>query len=145
MTTYDFLPELVFNMDETMLDASGYKVKVLMHAHNPCFFTKNEIKLEHITLSLCISASGSYTHPFAILPLKNLPYLHLKVTNFNKFSILSYLHPHSFSFFLFLALSAFFLAFFCFFCFFFVLFWSLLVGGPSSNNFFSSILMEEEV
>jgi len=29
LTTHNFPPELIFNMDETMLDASGYKVKVI--------------------------------------------------------------------------------------------------------------------
>lgn len=79
---YNYPPQLIFNMDETMLDSSGHKVKVISQASAPRPFTENEIKMEHITLGLCISASGGYLKPLAILPLKTLPYLDPSILNF---------------------------------------------------------------
>lgn len=79
---YKFPPQLIFNMDETMLDSSGHKVHVLTRAHSPRPFTENEAKLEHISLVLCISASGSFLRPLAIFPLKTAPYLQDEVKNF---------------------------------------------------------------
>lgn len=86
MTQHQFPPELIFNMDETMLDASGHRVKVISQASSPRPFTENEAKMEHITLGLCISASGSYLRPLAILPLKTLPPLEPRVVNFYSLS-----------------------------------------------------------
>lgn len=83
---YDFPPELIFNFDETMLDASGHKVKVLVRSTDPKPFTENEAKLKHMSLGLCVSASGSYVRPLLILPLKNLPPLLPQVTTFFSFS-----------------------------------------------------------
>jgi DDE superfamily endonuclease len=79
---YDFLPSLIFNMDETMLDASGYKVKVISHASSGRPYTEEEAKLKHITLGLCISASGGYVCPLAILLVKTLPQLNDQVQGF---------------------------------------------------------------
>lgn len=86
LNTYDFPPELIFNFDETMLDSSGHKVKVLIRAHDPRPFTENETKMEHITLGLCISAAGTYVKPLCILPLKHLPHLHRAVEAFYSFA-----------------------------------------------------------
>jgi hypothetical protein len=79
MNKHNFPPELIFNFDETILDASRYKMKVLVYSQDPRPFTENETKLKHITLGLCISVSGFFIRPLVILPLKNLPPLHLKV------------------------------------------------------------------
>lgn len=73
MNKYQFPPEFIFNMDETMVDASGHRTKVIARAKGPRPFTENEKKLEHITFGLCISASGGYVRPLCILPLKTLP------------------------------------------------------------------------
>jgi hypothetical protein len=82
---YNFPPKLIFNFNETMLDTSGYKVKVLESAQDPRLFTENETKLKHMTLGLCISVLGFFIHPLIILPLKNLPPLHSKVVQFLAF------------------------------------------------------------
>lgn len=86
MEKWKFPPELIFNMDETMMDASGYKVKVITRANSPRPFTENESKMEHITLGLCISASGGYLRPLCILPLKTLPPLEPNVVHFYSIS-----------------------------------------------------------
>ena len=87
MEKYNFLPELIFNMDETMMDASGHRVRVITRAKSPRLFTENEVKMEHITVDLCISTTEGYVRPLCILPLKTLPPLELQVTGF--FSISS--------------------------------------------------------
>jgi hypothetical protein len=79
---YHFLPELIFNMDETMLDATGYKVKVISRAGTGQPYTGEEAKLKHISLVLCISAAGGYVKPLAILPQKTVPPLDSIITNF---------------------------------------------------------------
>lgn len=79
---YNFPPDLIFNMDETMVDASGHRVKVIQRAGSPRPFTENEKKLEHITLALCINAAGHYLPPLCILPLKTLPPLKGEITQF---------------------------------------------------------------
>lgn len=82
MDTHHFPPQLIFNMDETMLDSSGHKVAVLVRSSSPQPFTENEAKLEHITLILCISAAGMYIRPCAIFPLQHEPYLFDNVKSF---------------------------------------------------------------
>lgn len=82
MEEHQFPPQLIFNMDETMIDASGHRVKVITQASSPRPFTENETKGEHISLALCISASGSFLRPLAILPLKTLPPLEPEVISF---------------------------------------------------------------
>jgi hypothetical protein len=76
---YKFQSVLIFNMDKTMLDASGYKVKVFLHTSSSHFYTKEETKLKHITLELCVSASGGYVHSLAILSVKTLSQLNTQV------------------------------------------------------------------
>src|SRR5271170_2427738 len=79
---YEFIPELIFNMDETMLDTTGYKVKVISRAGTGQPYTAEEAKLKHISLVLCISASGRYVRPLAILPQKTVPPLDPSVISF---------------------------------------------------------------
>lgn len=83
---YNFPPELIFNFDETMIDATGHKTKVLVRSHDPKPFTENDRKLQHISLGLCISASGGFICPLLILPLKYLPNLTPQVENFFSFA-----------------------------------------------------------
>lgn len=82
LNTYKFPPFLIFNMDETMIDTSGHKMKVITRSKSPRPFTENEGKMDHITLGLCISASGGFVQPLCILPLKNLPHLEEEVLQF---------------------------------------------------------------
>jgi len=79
---YEFPPYLIFNMDETMVDASGGKLKIITRAKSPRPFTETEGKLDHITYALCISAAGAYLKPLCILPLKTLPHLEEEVLQF---------------------------------------------------------------
>lgn len=79
---YKFPPQLIFNMDETMLDSSGYKVKVLVRSGARRPFVENEAKFQHITMILCISASGNYVRPCVIFPLVHEPYLLDSVRSF---------------------------------------------------------------
>jgi hypothetical protein len=83
---------LIFNMDETMLNTSGYKVKVFSHTNSGRFYTKEKTKLKHITLGLCISVSGEYIHSITILSVKTLSQLDTQVQGF--FSI--YSQPNGF-------------------------------------------------
>jgi hypothetical protein len=82
MEEHQFPPELIFNMDETMVDASGHRVKVITRAKGKRPTTANEKKFEHITFGLCISAAGGFVRPLCILPLKTLPPLCAKVRQF---------------------------------------------------------------
>jgi len=66
-------PELIFNMDETMLDARGKRVKVITRKKSPRPFTAVNSKGEHITLVLAVSATGGFVRPLLIFPLKTLP------------------------------------------------------------------------
>lgn len=79
---YKFPPHLIFNMDETMVDAGGKRLKVITRAKSPRPFTETEGKLDHITYGLCISAAGGYLKPLCILPLKTLPHLEEEVLQF---------------------------------------------------------------
>jgi hypothetical protein len=83
---YEFLPPLIFNMDETMLDASGHKVKVISRASSGRPYTPEEAKLKHISLGLCVSAAGGFVRPLAILPVKTLPQLDDQVQAFYSIS-----------------------------------------------------------
>lgn len=86
MKKYNFPPELIFNFDETMLDASGRKFTVLTRSSDPKPFTENEAKLKHISIGLCISATGGFVKPLLILPLKRFPEVHPSVEKFFVFS-----------------------------------------------------------
>lgn len=72
----------IFNFDETMLDPSHRRVKVISRAKRPHPFIVTATKGEHINFGLCISADGSCLRPLCILPLSNLPDLPTEVTNY---------------------------------------------------------------
>ena len=82
MDEYHFPPHLIFNFDETMLDPTSPKLKVISRSGNPRPFATTAGKGEHISLGLCISASGSFLQPLLILPLKTLPPLAEVINNF---------------------------------------------------------------
>ena len=79
---YEFLPELIFNMDETMLDTTGYKVKVVFCAGTSQPYTVEEVKLKHISLVLCISVFGGYVCLLVILSQKTVPPLNSLIVSF---------------------------------------------------------------
>jgi hypothetical protein len=69
-----FDPRTIFNMDETMLEISGRKVKVLTPRWVKRAVKAKKVKESmHITLVACIAASGPPLTPTAILPLKFFP------------------------------------------------------------------------
>ena len=82
MDTYHFTPNLIFNFDETALDFSAPKLKVISRAGGKRPFVEVAEKGEHISFGLCISASGQPLRPLLILPLKQLPLLSSEVLNF---------------------------------------------------------------
>jgi len=63
----------IYNFDETMLDFSAKKSKVVV----PSSARYGVINVKeigfHITLGLCIAADGGWVSPLLILPLKNFP------------------------------------------------------------------------
>lgn len=67
-------PELLFNMDETMLRTVRNLVKVFTRSTDPQpVLPQEEMEPEHISLLLTISAAGEAFEPLAILPLKTVP------------------------------------------------------------------------
>lgn len=66
--------QLTFNMDETMLDSTSKKIRVLIPSDSvPVRISSNESEGMHITLVFCIAADGSHVKPSLILPLKTFP------------------------------------------------------------------------
>ena len=43
LNLYDFSSDLIFNLDETMLDTSEHKIKVLVHSRDFKPFIKNKL------------------------------------------------------------------------------------------------------
>ena len=86
MQKYNFPPQLIFNFDETALDFSAPKLKVVSCAGSARPFVEMAEKGEHISFGLCISASGKSLRPLVILPLKLLPTLSPEVLGFYAFS-----------------------------------------------------------
>jgi hypothetical protein len=82
MQQYSFPPQLIFNFDETTLDFSAPKLKVISRAGSARLFLEMAEKSEHISLGLCISASGQALCPLVILSLKQLPLLSTEVLGF---------------------------------------------------------------
>ena len=67
-------PALFWNMDETMLDSTARKVKVLSPRNSkPLRIKSNESEGQHITLIFCVAADGGHLTPSIILPLKEFP------------------------------------------------------------------------
>jgi hypothetical protein len=86
MDEYHFPPHLILNFDETALDPTSPKLKVISRSGKPRPFATVVEKGEHITFGLCVSASGSFLPPLVILPLKTLPLLAETITQFYSFS-----------------------------------------------------------
>jgi hypothetical protein len=76
ITEYEIIPELIYNMDETMLEVGTGHMKVISKKDAPRAYTIKPPNSEHITMVLCITAAGDYVKPLCILPLKELPRLH---------------------------------------------------------------------
>jgi hypothetical protein len=76
MDKYKFRPQLMFNLDETMVRPLKPRVKVVTRSDEPqpCF-DFNEKEPEHVTLLLTVSASGQALDPLIIFPLKHVPAL----------------------------------------------------------------------
>lgn len=67
-------PEFMFNMDETMVDASKRSTKVIVPRESlPLKLDCRENEGFHITLVLCVAADGTAMKPSIILPLKQFP------------------------------------------------------------------------
>ncbi len=67
-------PELIFNMDEIMLDSTPKRVKVMVPKDKrPLQIRTSESDGFHITLVLGIAADGGHLKPSLILPLKTFP------------------------------------------------------------------------
>jgi hypothetical protein len=82
MQKYSFLPQLIFNFDETALDFSVLKLKVISRTGSAHPFVEIAEKGEHISLGLCVSASGQSLRLLVILLLKQLPTLSFEVLGF---------------------------------------------------------------
>ncbi len=75
-------PELIFNMDETMLDATPNDIQVIVPKDSkPLRIVSNENLGFHITLVFCISADGEHMKPSVILPLKEFPISCLEIAS----------------------------------------------------------------
>lgn len=79
---YKIPPELIYNMDETMLEVGNGKAKVITNKTSPRPHISAPAKGEHITLALCVTAAGGVVRPLCILPLKELPRLDPKTEQF---------------------------------------------------------------
>jgi hypothetical protein len=67
-------PGLMFNMDETMLDSTPRKIRVIVPKDStPLRINSNESEGLHITLVFCVAADGEHLKPALILPLKEFP------------------------------------------------------------------------
>ena len=72
-TKNNFQPENIYNIDETMINLSPNRQKVVVFHDQPDPVIYENGKLEHITLLFAISAAGRFMKPLAILPLKTMP------------------------------------------------------------------------
>jgi len=64
----------IWNFDETMLEWGAKKrAVVISRKSKQAIISMSEKQREHITIGLCVSASGDHMLPIAILPLKTLP------------------------------------------------------------------------
>jgi len=70
----DVNPALLFNMDETMLDSTPKRIRVIVPGESqPIRLNSNESEGLHITLVFCIAADGEHMKPALILPLREFP------------------------------------------------------------------------
>ena len=69
----EYLPEMIWNFDETMVRWNSKRCKVLVPSYKKNGLKKEKKPLFHITLGIFINASGDHCKPFIILPLKNIP------------------------------------------------------------------------
>ena len=75
-TTNDYPADLVYNMDETMVQINDQKsVKVIIPARDRRPAVSSPKKFEHITLMVCISAAGQHTSHVLIIKQKTQPEL----------------------------------------------------------------------
>lgn len=79
---FNFPPELIFNMDETMLEVGENRTCVITKPSSPRPSVDKAAKAEHISLVLCVSACGGYARPLCIFPLKTLPELNERTNQF---------------------------------------------------------------
>lgn len=75
LTTHNICPELLYNMDETMLQVGSGKAKVITNKDAPHPQIPVPSTSEHISLVLYVTASGAVVCPLIILPLHTLPHL----------------------------------------------------------------------
>ena len=68
-----FKPDFIYNIDETMINLCTRRKKVIVFNDQPKPAVFDAGKLEHITLLFCVTASGRFMKPLAILPLLMTP------------------------------------------------------------------------
>ena len=68
-----FRKELIFNMDETMIDFNSKKVRVVSPKERALIRMSAGEHTMHITCVLCIAADGSHVTTTLILPKKEFP------------------------------------------------------------------------
>lgn len=78
----EFLPEFIFNIDETMVDIITNPKKVILFKNDPNPVITEPKKLEHMTLLLSLPCDGEPLRPLVILPLKTLPHLNDRIEEF---------------------------------------------------------------
>lgn len=75
--SFNFDSRLIFNVDETFLCPTLDRTKVYSKADMKIARPEVDVD-EHITLELCISASGEFVRPLIIFPLKYMPSISTK-------------------------------------------------------------------
>jgi hypothetical protein len=84
--TYNFLPEFIINIDETMVDVITNPQKVILFKDDLNPVVTEPKKLEHMTLLLSLPAAGDSMRPLVILPLITVPHLNDEVKCYYDFS-----------------------------------------------------------
>jgi hypothetical protein len=79
---HNFLPEFIFNIDETMVDLLSNPQKIILFKDDLDPVIAEAKKMEHITLLLTLPVDGDPIRPLVILPLINLPLLNPKIKNY---------------------------------------------------------------
>lgn len=79
---HQYIPSLIFNIDETMLHPGKQQLKVLVRAHSKKPIEQTMTKTKHISFGLCVAADGTYVKPLVIFSLKTLPKLSALAINF---------------------------------------------------------------